>query len=55
LQLLDRAEVDMFVQYLEENTDINLNVVDFNKASLLIKAQDVANNSNMYKKMFSDE
>lgn len=52
---MDRAEVDMFVQFMEENPDINLNVVDFNKASLLIKAQDVANNSNMYKKMFSDE
>lgn len=34
---------------------MNLNVVDYNKASLLIKAQDVANNSNQYKKMFSDE
>lgn len=30
-------------------------MVDYNKASLLIKAQDVANNSNHYKKMFSDE
>ncbi len=33
---------------------MNLNVVDYNKASLLIKAQDVANNSNQYKKMFSE-
>ncbi len=55
MQLLDRAEVDMFIQFIEQNTDVNLNVVDYNKASLLIKAQDVANNSNQYKKMFSDE
>lgn len=55
MKLLDRADIDSFVLFMEENPDINLNVVDFNKASLLIKAQDVANNSNMYKKMFSDE
>jgi len=40
---------------MEENHDININVVDYNKASLLMKAQDVANNSNQYKKMFSDD
>jgi hypothetical protein len=45
----------MFIQFMEANPDVNLNVVDFNKASLLIKAQDVANNSNQYKKMYSDE
>lgn len=45
----------MFIQFIVQNPDINLNVVDYNKASLLIKAQDVANNSNHYKKMFSDE
>ena len=45
--------MDLFIQFIEENPDVNLNVVDYNKASLLIKAQDVANNSNQYKKMFS--
>jgi len=44
----------MFIQFMEDNPDINLNVVDFNKASLLIKAQDVANNSNHYKKMIDE-
>lgn len=29
--------------------------MDYNKASFLIKAQDVANDSNMYKKMVSNE
>jgi hypothetical protein len=36
----------MFIEFMESNPDVNINVADYNKASLLIKAQDVANNSN---------
>jgi hypothetical protein len=32
---------------MQTNKDVNINVVDWNKASLLIKAQDVANDTTL--------
>ena len=49
-KFLDDGEVDLFIEHMEKN-DVNLNVKDWNSASLLIKAQDVANNTSAKKKL----
>lgn len=50
--LLDKAEVDSFIEFMEAN-EVNIHVVDWNKTSLLMKAQDMANESKGYRKKFS--
>lgn len=43
--LLDKAEVDLFIEFMEMKK-VNVNVVDYNKASLLMKAQGVPSFTN---------
>jgi hypothetical protein len=44
----------MFIDYMENNP-VNLHVREFTSANLLILAQDVANNTNTYKKAIGQE
>lgn len=50
--LLDKAEVDLFIEFMELN-NVNIHVVDFNKASLLMKAQGIPSYSNQHTSMLS--
>ena len=50
--LLEKAEVDLFIQFMELN-NVNINVVDYNKISLLIKAQGIPTYSNQHTKLLS--
>lgn len=52
--LLDKAEVDLFIEFMELN-NVNIHVVDFNKASLLLKAQGIPSYSNQHTNMLSSE
>jgi hypothetical protein len=53
-ELLAKGEVDMFIEYFENNP-VNLHVNDFTSFNLLMVAQDVANDTNAYKKALSQE
>ena len=50
--LLDKAEVEFFIEFMEKN-DVNLDVLDFNKNSLLIKAQAIPGCKNPHTKKFT--
>lgn len=50
--LLEKAEVDLFIEFMELN-NVNLNVVDYNKTSLLIKAQGIPTYSNQHTKVLT--
>ena len=50
--MLDKAEVEFFIEFMEKN-DVNLDVLDFNKNSLLIKAQAIPGCKNPHTKKFS--
>ena len=52
--LLDKAEVETFMKFMNEN-DVNIHVVDFNKASLLIKAQGISAPTNQHRKSIPEE
>ena len=49
-ELLDKGEVDMFIDYVDHNP-VNINVHDLSTVNFLIKAQDVANGTNPVKKL----
>ncbi len=51
--LLDKAEVDLFIDFMEMN-QVNINVVDYNKASLLMKAQGIPTFTNDHTKLLSE-
>lgn len=50
--LLDKVEVESFIQFMEEK-NVNINVLDFNKNSLLIKAQGIPGIKNPLTKKFT--
>jgi len=51
--LLNKAEVDLFIEYAETHP-VNIHVRDYNTVNLLIKAQDVANDTHPCKKLLSE-
>jgi hypothetical protein len=51
--LLDKAEVDLFIDFMEMN-QVNVNVVDYNKASLLLKAQGIPTFTNEHTKRLTE-
>ena len=51
---MDKAEVDLFIEFIEMN-NVNINVVDYNKASLLMKAQGIPTYDNDHTKLLSRE
>lgn len=52
--LLEKAEVDLFIQFMQLN-NVNINVVDYSKTSLLIKAQGIPTYSNQHTKDLTEE
>ena len=50
--LLDKAEVDLFIDFMEMN-NVNINVKDYSSASLLIKAQGIPTYQNSHTKKLS--
>ena len=52
--LLDKAQVDLFVDFMDKNP-VNLYVIDFSKANLLIKAANIPTYTNAHTKLLSDE
>lgn len=52
--LLDKAEVDLFIEFMENN-DVNINVKDFSSSSLLIKAQGMPSYRNDHTKLLTKE
>lgn len=52
--LLQKAEVDLFIEFMELNK-VNINIVDYSKISLLIKAQGIPTYANEHTKLLSDE
>ena len=52
--LLDKAEVELFIDFMEKN-NVNLNVMDYNKANLLIKAQAIPTYQNAHTKLLTEE
>jgi hypothetical protein len=53
-EFLAKGEVDSFIDYFENNP-VNLHVNDLTGINLLVVAQDVANDTNAYKKALSQE
>ena len=52
--LLNKGEVDLFIEYADSHP-VNIHVRDFSTVNLLIKAQDVANDTHPCKKLLSHE
>jgi ankyrin repeat protein len=52
--LLDKAEVDLFIEFMELK-NVNINVVDYNTTSLLIKAQAIPTYQNEHTKLLNRE
>ena len=52
--LLDKAEVDLFIEFMDTHP-VNLNVIDFSKANLLVKATNIPTYTNAHTKLLSDE
>jgi ankyrin repeat protein len=52
--LLEKAEVDLFIEFMEMNK-VNINVVDYSKISLLIKAQGIPTYTNQHTKLLTEE
>jgi hypothetical protein len=53
-RLLDNGEVDLFIDFVESNP-VNIHIRDFSTVNFLIKAQDVANDTNAVKKLLTQE
>jgi len=51
-ELLDKAEVDMFIEYCDTHP-VNIHVRGHNTVNLLIAAQNVANDTNPIKKLLT--
>ena len=52
--LLDKAEIDLFIEFMDENP-VNLNVIDYSKSSLLIKAVGIPTYVNAHTKLLTEE
>jgi ankyrin repeat protein len=53
-RLLDNAEIGLFIDFVESNP-VNIHVRDFSTVNFLIKAQDVANDTNPVKKLLTQD
>ena len=52
--LLNKGEVDLFIEYAETHP-VNIHVKDYSSVNLLIKAQDVTNDTHPCKKLLTEQ